>query len=123
MLANEEVTPDGRSDIGNYPVYRRPLQQWMLRITAFAERLLADLDGLDWPESIKRRQRNWIGPSDGAYVTFPVADETDEAGGADEAAGAGGRLGRGWPGRLGRERPEWLGRPGRSRCSRRGRTR
>ena len=86
MLANEEVTPDGRSDIGNYPVYRRPLQQWMLRITAFAERLLADLDGLDWPESIKRRQRNWIGPSDGAYVTFPVADETDGAGGA---AGAG----------------------------------
>ncbi len=73
VLANEEVTPDGRSDIGNYPVYRRPLQQWMLRITAFAERLLADLDGLDWPESIKRRQRNWIGPSDGAYVTFTVA--------------------------------------------------
>ena len=72
VLANEEVTPDGRSDIGNYPVYRRPLQQWMLRITAFAERLLADLDGLDWPESIKRRQRNWIGPSDGAYVTFAV---------------------------------------------------
>jgi leucyl-tRNA synthetase len=73
VLANEEVTPDGRSDIGNYPVYRRPLQQWMLRITAFAERLLADLDGLDWPESIKRRQRNWIGASDGAYVTFALA--------------------------------------------------
>jgi leucyl-tRNA synthetase len=85
VLANEEVTPDGRSDIGNYPVYRRPLQQWMLRITAFAERLLADLDGLDWPESIKRRQRNWIGVSDGAYVTFPVADATD---GASGAAGA-----------------------------------
>ena len=66
VLANEEVTADGRSDIGNYPVFRRPLQQWMLRITAYADRLLADLDGLDWPESIKRRQRNWIGPSDGA---------------------------------------------------------
>jgi leucyl-tRNA synthetase len=72
VLANEEVTPDGRSDIGNYPVYRRPLRQWMLRITAFAERLAADLDGLDWPESIKARQRNWIGASDGAYVSFPV---------------------------------------------------
>jgi leucyl-tRNA synthetase len=72
VLANEEVTPDGRSDIGNYPVYRRPLQQWMLRITAFADRLLADLDTLDWPESIKRRQRNWIGASDGALITFPV---------------------------------------------------
>jgi leucyl-tRNA synthetase len=72
VLANEEVTPDGRSDIGNYPVYRRPLRQWMLRITAFAERLVADLDTLDWPESIKLRQRNWIGASDGAYVSFPV---------------------------------------------------
>ena len=66
MLANEEVTADGRSDVGNYPVYRRPLRQWMLRITAYAERLLADLDGLDWPESIKQMQRNWIGASDGA---------------------------------------------------------
>jgi len=72
VLANEEVTADGRSDIGNYPVYRRPLRQWMLRITALAERLVADLDTLDWPESIKQRQRNWIGASDGAYVTFPV---------------------------------------------------
>jgi leucyl-tRNA synthetase len=72
VLANEEVTPDGRSDIGNYPVYRRPLRQWMLRITAFAERLLADLDPLDWPEPIKLRQRNWIGASDGAFITFPV---------------------------------------------------
>ena len=72
VLANEEVTPDGRSDIGNYPVYRRPLRQWMLRITAFAERLLADLDTLDWPESIKLRQRNWIGASDGAFVEFIV---------------------------------------------------
>jgi leucyl-tRNA synthetase len=72
VLANEEVTPDGRSDIGNYPVYRRPLRQWMLRITALAERLLADLDTLDWPESIKLRQRNWIGASDGAFVQFNI---------------------------------------------------
>jgi leucyl-tRNA synthetase len=73
VLANEEVTADGRSDVGNYPVYRRPLRQWLLRITAYAERLLADLDGLDWPEPIKQQQRNWIGPSDGAIITFPVA--------------------------------------------------
>jgi len=75
VLANEEVTPDGRSDIGNYPVYRRPLRQWMLRITAFAERLIADLDDLQWPESIKQRQRNWIGRSDGALITLPVAGQ------------------------------------------------
>jgi leucyl-tRNA synthetase len=73
VLANEEITADGRSDIGNYPVYRRPLRQWMLRITAYAERLLGDLDLLDWPESIKVMQRNWIGPSDGASIDFPVA--------------------------------------------------
>ena len=73
VLANEEVTADGRSDVGNYPVYRRPLRQWMMRITAYADRLLADLDRLDWPEPIKRQQRNWIGPSDGAIITFPVA--------------------------------------------------
>src|SRR5262249_20113574 len=72
VLANEEVTADGRSDIGNYPVYRRPLRQWMLRITAFAERLLDDLDLVDWPESIKQMQRNWIGPSDGAYIDLLV---------------------------------------------------
>ena len=72
VLANEEVTPDGRSDIGNYPVYRRPLRQWMLRITAFAERLIADLDDLRWPESIKQLQRNWIGRSDGALITLPA---------------------------------------------------
>ena len=62
VLADEEVTDEGRSAVGNYPVYRRPLRQWMLRITAYAERLLADLDGLDWPENVKRLQRNWIGP-------------------------------------------------------------
>jgi len=64
VLANEEVTADGRSAVGNYPVYRRPLRQWMLRITAYAERLLADLGPLDWPEPIKQMQRNWIGPGD-----------------------------------------------------------
>ena len=67
VLADEEVTDEGRSAVGNYPVYRRPLRQWMLRITAFAERLLADLDEVDWPESVKRLQRNWIGPSGGPY--------------------------------------------------------
>ncbi len=72
VLANEEVTADGRSERGNLPVYRRPLKQWMLRITAYADRLLADLDLLDWPESIKLMQRNWIGRSSGAAVLFPV---------------------------------------------------
>jgi leucyl-tRNA synthetase len=67
VLADEEVTDEGRSAVGNYPVYRRPLRQWLLRITAFAERLLAGLDDLDWPENIKRLQRNWIGPSGGPY--------------------------------------------------------
>ena len=67
VLADEEVTGEGRSAVGNYPVYRRPLRQWMLRITAYAERLLADLDEVDWPEHVKRLQRNWIGPSGGPY--------------------------------------------------------
>jgi leucyl-tRNA synthetase len=67
VLADEEITATGRSAVGNYPVYRRPLRQWMLRITAYAERLLADLDGLDWPENVKRLQRNWIGPAGGPY--------------------------------------------------------
>ncbi|WP_018634615.1 leucine--tRNA ligase [Parafrankia elaeagni] len=73
VLANEEVTPEGRSDIGNYPVYRRPLRQWMMRITAYADRLMSDLDLVDWPDSIKQMQRNWIGPSDGATVRFSTA--------------------------------------------------
>ena len=73
VLANEEVTADGRSDVGNFPVYRRPLRQWMLRITSYADRLLADLDDLDWPEPIKLQQRNWIGRSEGAVIMFPVA--------------------------------------------------
>jgi leucyl-tRNA synthetase len=72
VLANEEVTADGRSDVGNFPVYRRPLRQWMLRITAYADRLLADLDGLDWPEPVKLQQRNWIGRSEGAVIEFTV---------------------------------------------------
>jgi leucyl-tRNA synthetase len=72
VLANEEVTADGRSDIGNFPVYRRPMRQWMLRITAFAERLARDLDLVDWPEPIKQMQRNWIGISDGAWIDFPA---------------------------------------------------
>ena len=77
VLANEEVTPDGRSERGNHPVFRRPLEQWMLRITAYADRLLGDLDLLDWPESIKLMQRNWIGRSVGAEVAFPVEEHTD----------------------------------------------
>ncbi|MGI8695050.1 MAG: leucine--tRNA ligase [Mycobacteriales bacterium] len=70
VLSNEEVTADGRSERGNFPVFRRPLRQWMLRITAYADRLIDDLDVLQWPESIKLQQRNWIGRSTGAYVTF-----------------------------------------------------
>ncbi|MFN8037234.1 MAG: class I tRNA ligase family protein [Acidimicrobiia bacterium] len=72
VLANEEVTADGRSERGNFPVYKRPLRQWMLRITAYADRLLRDLDLLDWPDSIKLMQRNWMGRSTGASVRFPV---------------------------------------------------
>jgi leucyl-tRNA synthetase len=77
VLANEEVTADGRSERGNHPVFRRPLKQWMLRITAFADRLLDDLVPLDWPESIKLMQRNWIGRSVGAEVAFPVEEHDD----------------------------------------------
>jgi len=75
VLSNEEVTNDGRSDRGNHPVYRRPMKQWMLRITEYAERLLADLDELEWPEPIKLMQRNWIGRSEGAYVDFTLERE------------------------------------------------
>ncbi len=70
ILANEEVTADGRSDIGNYPVFKKNMRQWMMRITAYADRLLDDLDRLDWPEPIKLMQRNWIGRSEGARVDF-----------------------------------------------------
>lgn len=75
VLANEEVDSEGRSDQGGHPVYRRPLRQWMLRITRYAERLLADLDELGWPEPIKIMQRNWIGRSTGADAVFPLADK------------------------------------------------
>ncbi|WP_419843126.1 leucine--tRNA ligase [Candidatus Poriferisodalis sp.] len=70
VLANEEVTAQGRSERGNHPVFRRPLKQWMMRITAYADRLLADLDRVDWFESVKVMQRNWIGRSEGASVRF-----------------------------------------------------
>jgi leucyl-tRNA synthetase len=73
VLANEEVTADGRSDIGNFPVYRRPMRQWMMRITAMAQRLIDDLDQLAWPENVKQLQRNWIGASDGAVIWLPMA--------------------------------------------------
>ena len=71
VLANEEVV-DGKSLIGDHPVERRPLRQWLMRITAYAERLLEDLESVDWPESIKNQQRNWIGKSEGAEVEFPL---------------------------------------------------
>ena len=72
VLANEEVI-DGRSERGNHPVERRPMKQWMLRITEYAERLLQDLDELDWPEGVKEMQRNWIGKSVGAEVIFKTS--------------------------------------------------
>jgi leucyl-tRNA synthetase len=71
VLANEEVI-DGKSERGGHPVERRPMKQWMLRITAYADRLLEDLEDVDWPESIKEMQRNWIGRSEGAEVTFGI---------------------------------------------------
>ncbi|MFD8116836.1 leucine--tRNA ligase [Streptomyces microflavus] len=77
VLANEEVTADGRSERGNFPVFKAKLRQWNMRITSYADRLLDDLDGLDWPDAIKLQQRNWIGRSEGARVEFPV----DSAGG------------------------------------------
>ncbi len=80
VLSNEEVTAEGRSERGNFPVFRRPLRQWMMRITSYADRLLADLDQLAWPESIKLMQRNWIGRSVGATIAF-------ETGGFDNGDG------------------------------------
>jgi len=71
VLANEEVI-DGKSERGGHPVERRPMKQWMLKITAYADRLLEDLEDVDWPESIKDMQRNWIGRSEGAHVTFDI---------------------------------------------------
>lgn len=80
VLANEEVTADGRSERGNHPVFRRPMKQWMMRITAYADRLLADLDLLDWTDSIKTMQRNWIGRSEGAHITFEVVGAPAQGG-------------------------------------------
>ena len=76
VLANEEVI-DGKSEVGGFPVVRRPMRQWMLRITAYAERLSSELDALDWPEGIKLLQRNWIGKSEGAEIDFAVAGVGD----------------------------------------------
>src|SRR5690606_31125884 len=70
VLSNEEVTADGRSERGNFPVFQRNLKQWMLRITAYADRLIDDLELIDWPEKVKTMQRNWIGRSSGAHVRF-----------------------------------------------------
>jgi leucyl-tRNA synthetase len=72
VLANEEVTADGRSERGNFPVFKANLRQWMMRITAYSDRLIDDLDLLDWPDAIKLQQRNWIGRSEGAKVDFAV---------------------------------------------------
>ncbi len=76
VLANEEVI-DGKSERGGHPVYRKPMKQWILKITAYADRLLEDLELVDWPENIKEMQRNWIGKSKGANVTFKVADSNE----------------------------------------------
>ncbi|TGO04351.1 leucine--tRNA ligase [Serinibacter arcticus] len=72
VLANEEVTADGRSERGNFPVFKRNLRQWVMRITSYADRLVADLDELEWPEKVKIMQRHWIGRSEGAHVDFAV---------------------------------------------------
>jgi leucyl-tRNA synthetase len=77
VLANEEVV-DGKSEVGGFPVERRPLRQWMLRITAYGDRLANELEGLDWPEGIKRHQREWIGRSEGAEVHFGVQGQSDK---------------------------------------------
>jgi leucyl-tRNA synthetase len=70
VLADEEVTADGRSERGNFPVFRKPLAQWMMRITAYADRLVRDLDLIDWPDNVRAMQRNWIGKSTGAHIRF-----------------------------------------------------
>ena len=77
VVANEEVV-DGKTERGGYPVYRKPMKQWVLRITAYADRLIDDLDLVDWPGSVKEMQRNWIGRSEGAAVFFDVADHDDK---------------------------------------------
>ncbi|MFQ6170346.1 leucine--tRNA ligase [Oryzobacter sp. R7] len=93
VLSNEEVTNEGRSERGNFPVFRRNLRQWMMRITAYSDRLADDLDRVDWPEKVKLMQRNWIGRSHGARVTFPIAAQGvptgEEAVGVPAAPGTG----------------------------------
>ena len=76
VLADEEVTAEGRSERGNFPVFRKPLAQWMMRITAYADRLVRDLDLIDWPDNVRTMQRNWIGKSTGAHIDFvtPAGD-------------------------------------------------
>jgi leucyl-tRNA synthetase len=92
VLANEEVTSEGKSERGNHPVERRRLKQWMLRITAYAERLIDELEPLNWSESIKLLQRNWIGRSEGAEVDFAI-----DSSGADLEAWKAHRLQTGFP--------------------------
>ncbi|MCA5893755.1 leucine--tRNA ligase [Isoptericola sp. NEAU-Y5] len=87
VLANEEVTADGRSERGNYPVFTKSLRQWKMRITAYADRLTDDLELIDWPEKVKSMQRNWIGRSTGANVRFDVVGASDH-----DAAGAGAQV-------------------------------
>ncbi len=83
VLSNEEVTNEGLSERGNFPVFRRSLSQWMMRITSYADRLADDLDRVDWPEKVKIMQRNWIGRSQGARITFPVVTTTGAASGIE----------------------------------------
>ena len=78
VLANEEVTAEGRSERGNFPVFTRNLRQWKMRITAYSDRLIDDLDRVDWPENVKQMQRNWIGRSHGAHVRFTSGDHVIE---------------------------------------------
>ena len=77
VLANEEVI-DGKSEVGGFPVIRKPMRQWMLRITAYAEKLLADLDTIEWSDSLKEMQRNWIGRSEGAEVDFQIEGRSEK---------------------------------------------
>ena len=80
VLANEEVTSEGRSERGNFPVFKRNLRQWMMRITAYGERLADDLDTVDWPDKVRSMQRNWIGRSEGAQVDFAVSGQGVDGG-------------------------------------------
>jgi leucyl-tRNA synthetase len=103
VLANEEVI-DGKSEVGGFPVVRRPMRQWMLRITAFAERLIDELEPLDWPAGIKLLQRNWIGKSEGAMIEFAVT----EGGDPDRSSGPAGISAPGYKIRVFTTRPDTL---------------